>query len=248
MNTELDKAVVSDCQGYGPEVVFRWQDQPAVPYSGPFEEYCASPHLLDARALKIRWDGLADPAEIDAMFLKPFLSIERETCQQTLLSQMGFNAGDPQFKANLNNITVARVMRRMQTIEAILDANEITDVEMLDIMLDLDVPFKDGGRKMTTYTRPLRVREIAQLNTVLNEQAKLLRLLTEQATEIMQNTINVEVSMVDTLRESLQRLSPEYAQLLAIENGQLPPARDDREENNGHNGRLIDVTNETDIR
>lgn len=244
----IDSSIVDDCKGYGKDVVFFWRDQPSVPYADPFEEYCASPHLLDATALKMRWTGLAEPAEIDAMFLKPFLFIERETCQQNLLSKMGFNAGDPNFKATLNNITVARVMSRMARIEAILDENEISDFEMVDVMSDIAPEVKTGIRHMNTFKRPLKVREISQLNTVLTEQAKLLRLLTEQATEIQQSTVNVEVSMVDSLRESLKKYSPEYAELLAIANGQLPPPSHNGEDSNGHNGRLIDVTNETEIR
>lgn len=233
---------IIDCRDLSPEVPFLWRDQPRpLPYESPLAEYLNSPHLLDQQTLRARWEGLAEKGEIEAIFRRPFLEVAREMAQAKILEGMGISASSPEYVSSINNLLVMQTHAEITRLKGILDSGYINDSQLKEFLARDEDSY--GTYKNLHYKRPLKVREITQLERALDEKIKVWRLLTEQATEIADKTVNVEVSVNDVMRASLRRMNPEYARLEQIARGELGHGELSEPEN-----RIIDVTNETEIR
>lgn len=220
-----------------PQRRFQWRNQDYCPYRNFEHEYYESPYRLDAATLKERWEGMVEPEEIDKFFSQEWIgSLRSLVCgakQVNILREAGFDFSDPNFKAQLNGIFAARVYADLDRIESILEAGEIMTSKERQIKFkdaDGNLILDDFGEPKVSfesirYTRPLTATEIDKLEARKDEKIKLIRLLTEQATDIANNNVDVNVTLVGQIRSTLRDHDPEYARLAAIEEGrtQVPP-------------------------
>lgn len=208
-----------------PGRLLRWIDRPEDlrPYKSPLEEYCKSAHLLTAEVLKKRWDGLVKADQIDQLFERPFLVIERQEVQSVMLRNVqGFDVTDSEFKRTMNVYHIARVLQSIEVLSNILDSGKASASVIERYVREDENGEKQRGSRFLDEERFITPRERVDLEHALDEKMKLFRLLTDQATEIKQETVDVKVTVLDQMRKTLAEMNPEYAQNKAIAEGKTP--------------------------
>lgn len=183
-----------------PSVPLQWHQIPPErwPYSGPEDEYLRSPYEYTPEQLAWRWQGVAAPEDIKLLYAIPELRQQRDMAQWfRIKSDQTPDFTDPEYAAKATNLCIAWLTAQRDRIQQELDTNQRKETVWLQK--------PDGSGTYIDRFVELSTRDASRLRNDHVRVTKELLLLQGKATEIVQSTVNINVTTEEE-RAALKRI------------------------------------------